>query len=84
MSIPSPECQLTMSSIFRLHRPWSTRGYHQPKYSYSTEACIKAASSVILSTAQIHEQVVGIYYVYSHVFGASLVLFNECVSTFRE
>ncbi|KAI5479172.1 Zn(2)-C6 fungal-type transcription factor [Pseudohyphozyma bogoriensis] len=63
--------------IFRLHRPFSTRGYSQPKYRFSTDACIKSARVVIVSTHNIFRATRDIWWIYSHVMGATLVLFND-------
>lgn len=63
--------------LFRLHRPFSTRGYMQERYAYSTVACLKSAREIIVSTSQIHDSVLEISFSYSHCFSATLVLFNE-------
>ncbi|SGY16443.1 BQ5605_C012g06873 [Microbotryum silenes-dioicae] len=63
--------------IFRLHRPFSTRGYSEAKYRPSTDACLKSARIVIISTHNIADATRDIWYSYSHVMGAALVLFND-------
>ncbi|KAK4051134.1 hypothetical protein OIV83_002956 [Microbotryomycetes sp. JL201] len=63
--------------IFRLHRPFSTRGYTQSKYRYSTDACLKSARAVIVSKHNVQYATIDIWYTYSHVMGATLVLFND-------
>ncbi|SCV67647.1 BQ2448_5258 [Microbotryum intermedium] len=63
--------------IFRLHRPFSTRGYTEAKYRPSTDACLKSSRIVIISTHNIADATRDIWYSYSHVMGAALVLFND-------
>ena len=63
--------------LFRLHRPFSTRGYRNPAFRNSTDACIKSARIVIVSTHNIRFATRDIWFSYSHVMGAALVLFND-------
>lgn len=67
--------------LFRLHRPFSTRGYLKEQYAYSTKACLKSAREIIVSTSQIHDSVLEITFSYSHCFSATLVLFNDLFHT---
>ncbi|KAM0787632.1 hypothetical protein ACM66B_003697 [Microbotryomycetes sp. NB124-2] len=63
--------------IFRLHRPFSTRGYTQAKYRYSTDACLKSARAVIVSKHNIQHATVDIWWSFTHATGATIVLFND-------
>ncbi|GAA6012945.1 hypothetical protein JCM10207_008390 [Rhodosporidiobolus poonsookiae] len=63
--------------IFRLHRPLLSKAGKNSKYKYSAEACLKSARAVVVSTHNIRDAVADIPYVFAHVLGASLVLFND-------
>ncbi|GAA5911475.1 uncharacterized protein JCM6883_005771 [Sporobolomyces salmoneus] len=63
--------------IFRLHRPLLSKASRNPKYKFSSEACLKSARAVVVSTHNIREAVLDVPYTFSHCLGASLVLFND-------
>ncbi|KAK4056814.1 hypothetical protein OIO90_002063 [Microbotryomycetes sp. JL221] len=68
--------------MFRFQRYFAVegihnRGYTQPKYRYSTDACLKSARAVIVSKHNVQHATIDIWYTYSHVMGATLVLFND-------
>ncbi|GAA5842582.1 hypothetical protein JCM11251_004909 [Rhodosporidiobolus azoricus] len=60
--------------IVRLHRPFLVKGWDNPKFAYSTEACIKSAKTVLVSHHNNLDVNKNLRMMYSHSLSASIVL----------
>ncbi|BGP31851.1 hypothetical protein JCM10296v2_003628 [Rhodotorula toruloides] len=63
--------------IFRLHRPVFSKAQKNPALKFSSDACLKSARAVVVSTHNIRDAVSDVPYTYTHVLGAALVLFQD-------
>ncbi|GAA5873880.1 hypothetical protein JCM8547_008629 [Rhodosporidiobolus lusitaniae] len=60
--------------IVRLHRPFLVKGWQHPKFSFSTDACIKSAKVVLVSHHNNLDVNRNLRMMYSHSLSASIVL----------
>ncbi|BGP15892.1 hypothetical protein JCM10213v2_003884 [Rhodosporidiobolus nylandii] len=60
--------------IVRLHRPFLVKGWDNPKFASSTEACIKAAKVVLVSHHNNLDVNRNLRMMYSHSLSAAIVL----------